>query len=191
MYSLFHLVYLILPVIAALFLVFGIKKKQNSIISMAVWISLLGLLLHYHISGGEILGHYFNYLHASIYTFNILVFLIAIIILLSNKEVESYLLKLSSNLLKAFIVVGVMIILTNLWINAYFIENRKAGTPIIQIAGMKKFNPCKSSNIAYYKVDKQGNIMYLCPSQFGLFPAIDKLDKVPAMIAKQLPADNQ
>lgn len=187
MYSFFYLVYLILPIIALVFLLIGMLKKHSPFITIAVWISLLGLLLHYQISGGEILGHYFNYLHAGIYSFNLLIFLIAIMKLLNMNSPENYYLKLSNNFLKAFIVVGLFIILTNLWINAYFIENRKEGTAIIQVAGLKKYNPCNSSNIAYYKIDKKGNIMYLCPHQYGLFPEIGKLEKVPPIIARQLP----
>lgn len=191
MHSFFYLIYLILPIIAAVFLIVGLMKKQNAVISIAVWISLLGLLFHYQISGGEILGHYFNFLTAGIYSFNLLVLLIGIFNLFTSEPSDNFMLKLGTSFLKAFILIGLLVILTNLWINAYFIENRKAHTAIIQVAGMEKYNPCKTSKIAYYKMDKAGNIKYLCPNQYGVFPGIGKLEKIPPVLAKQLPKIEQ
>jgi hypothetical protein len=55
------ILHIILPPLAAILLVIGLKKKEINFIIIALWLSLIALMIHYQTAGGEILGSYFNY----------------------------------------------------------------------------------------------------------------------------------
>lgn len=67
-----------------------------------------------------------------------------------------------------------------------FIENKMAGTPIIQVALINKPDYC-SSKYVFYKVNLDSSIMYLCPNYYGLIPSVGSLAVGPDFIAAQLP----
>ncbi|QDP72545.1 type I secretion system protein LssZ [Legionella israelensis] len=188
MYLLAKIIHILFPVIAAFFLLYGIKQRKNTAVSTALWISLIALLLHYEISGGELLGNYFNYMNAAIYSINIIIVLSALVFLLSQIKIEGNIWRSLNHLLKAVFIIGCLLLITNVWINAYFIENRMPGTPVMQVANLNNTinSHCKHHHI-FYTVTKDGSIRYLCPNKYGLLPGIGTLHLLPEFIAHQLP----
>src|SRR5438105_1599410 len=101
MLNLLESIHLLFPLLGALILFFGIKSQRKNYIVVAVWLSLIALVLHYRASGGEILGSYFNYSHATIYSLNLIVLISSIIYLFltSMDEIRSKILRYSAGFL--------------------------------------------------------------------------------------------
>lgn len=188
MLNILESIHLLFPLLAALILTIGLKLQRKNYILVALWISLIALILHYKASGGEILGGYFNYAHASIYSLNLIVLISAFICLLQTSihEVQSRLIHYTSGLLSASLITGGALLLINLWINAAFVENRLAGTPILQVAAFNK-QPYCSYRYVFYKVGPDSIVQFMCPNHYGLLPSIGQLRTAPNFIMKQLP----
>jgi len=183
-----NLIHILFPLIGILLLIIGLYAGRKQLITLALWLSLIALLVHYRTSGGEILGVYFDYTHTFIYSINLVVLVICALYLLLSyaSESENNPLRYGASLLAAIVTVGAIILLINLWINARFIENRLTGTPLLQVAPLGKLDYCNYSYI-FYKVDVNGHLEYLCPNYYGLIPSIGRLENVPPAIANQLP----
>ncbi|MDP1603222.1 MAG: type I secretion system protein LssZ [Legionella sp.] len=192
MVSAIDLIYILFPLISFIFLLIGIKSGQKNYVAIALWISLISLILHYQVSGGEILGSYFNYTHALIYSINSLILLISAIylLILYAKTSEKTGIRYLSGLIAASSIIGVLILLGNLWINAHFIEDRLAGTPILQVATFKKLDYC-SYHYVFYKIGQDGKMSYMCPNYYGLLPTTGKLPSAPDYVIRQLPPSLQ
>ncbi|KTD15646.1 Legionella secretion system protein Z [Legionella gratiana] len=173
------------PLIALILLIIGIKKSAIYYMISALWLSLIAMLIHLQFSGNRIFGTYFNYYNATIYSFNLLILLITLIYIISHLSV-AHTSKYVYSFVNAFLVVIALLSIVNLWINAFFIENKMEGTPIIQVALFNKPNYCKSKYV-FYKVDFDSSIMYLCPNYYGLIPSVGRLAVSPDFIAAQLP----
>lgn len=186
MYILAKVIHCLFPLIALIFLIIGIKRHTIYYVISSLWLSLIALVIHYQSSGGQILGSYFNFLNATIYTANLVILFISLIQIISHLSSNSPVFKYMSSLIKSFIVIGSLLVITNLWINAYFIESRMDGTPIMQVALTKKAAYCNYRYI-FYKVATDGSVFYLCPNHYGLIPAIGRLSINPDFIATQLP----
>ncbi|WP_419418647.1 type I secretion system protein LssZ [Legionella sp. D16C41] len=180
------LMHIILPLLSLLLLVLGVKNRRKSYIVLAVWISIISLVIHYEIAGGEILGSYFNYLRAFIYSLNLLIILACIIFLTLNFRSEIASFRYFNSLLGAISVIGIGFLLINLWMNAWFIENRLPGTPIFQVGTFQKLNYC-SYRYIFYKISQDGSVKFMCPNHYGLIPSIGGLNTAPDFILKQLP----
>jgi hypothetical protein len=185
-------IHILFPLLGALILLFGIKSQRKNYIVVALWLSLISLVLHYRDSGGEILGSYFNYNHAAIYSLNLIVLISSIIYLLLTSiwELRGKILRYSAGFLSAGLITGSALLLTNLWINAYFVENRLAGTPILQVATFNK-QPYCGYKYVFYKVGTDKNVWFMCPNHYGLLPSLGQLHSAPNFVVKQLPTQLQ
>ena len=176
----------LLPLIGVILLVIGIKMKRFNYIIAALWLSLIALMLHYQTAGGEILGSYFGYKNATIYTLNLAVLIITILYLLFKLPIlQGRLARYVTGFLSTGLIIGGLLILTNLWINALFIENRLPGTPVFQVASFAPLNYC-SYHYVFYKVGTDKKISYMCPDHYGIIPSVGHLDVLPDVVLKQL-----
>lgn len=185
MYILAKVIHCLFPLVALILLIIGIKRNTIYYVISALWLSLIALVIHYQSSGSQILGSYFNFLHAGIYTINLIILFVALIRVISHLSNDSPLSKYMTSLIQSFIVIGSLLVITNLWVNAYFIENRMTGTPIMQVALLKKADYC-SYRYVFYKVASDGSVLYLCPNHYGLIPSIGRLSISPDFITTQL-----
>jgi len=185
MYLLAQIMHFVVPLVAIVIFIYGVKKENPAIASISFWLSILVLIIHYEFSGGEILGVYFDYYNTTIYTINILIMTVSLIYLLSMPSIKQLGLRIVTNFVKAVLVIGCLILLTNLWINAYFIESRLTGSPVMQVATMGSSKFC-SYKYVFFIVAKDGSVKILCPNQYGLIPGIKQLNIVPDFIARQL-----
>ncbi|VEB35852.1 Legionella secretion system protein Z [Legionella sainthelensi] len=185
MYIIAKLIQNFFPLIALILLIIGIKKNGIYYMISALWLSLIAMLIHLQFSGNQIFGTYFNYYNAAIYSSNLLILLITLIYVISHLSSGSTL-KSVYSFVNAFLVVIALLSIINLWVNAFFIENKMQGTPIIQVALMNKPDYC-SSKYVFYKVNLDSSIMYLCPNYYGLIPSVGRLAVSPDFIAAQLP----
>ncbi|WP_420911412.1 type I secretion system protein LssZ [Legionella norrlandica] len=171
MYILAKVIHCLFPLIALVLLIIGIKRKAIYYVISALWISLISLVIHYQTSGGEILGSYFNYPNAAIYTVNLFILCLSLSYVLWHLSKDNMVFKFVSSLFQAFIVIGSLLVIINLWVNAYFIENRLRGTPVMQVALLDKPDYCNYRYI-FYKVGIDGAVYYLCPNYYGLMPQL-------------------
>ncbi|KTC78651.1 hypothetical protein [Legionella cincinnatiensis] len=185
MYIIAKLIQDFFPLIALILLIIGIKKSAIYYMISALWLSLIAMLIHLQFSGNQIFGTYFNYYNAAIYSSNLLILLITLIYVISHLSNGSTL-KYVYSFVNAFLVVIALLSIINLWLNAFFIENKMEGTPIIQVALINKPDYCKSKYV-FYKVNLDSSIMYLCPNYYGLIPSVGHLAVSPDFIAAQLP----
>ncbi|HEM0296927.1 TPA: type I secretion system protein LssZ, partial [Legionella pneumophila] len=151
MHILAKVIHCIFPLIALTLLIIGIKRNAIYYIISSLWVSLISLVIHYQTSGGEILGTYFNYINATIYTINLFVLCLSLVYVLWHLSNDNVAFKIVSSLFQSFIVIGALLVVINLWINAYFIENRLTGTPVMQVALLEKPEYCDYRYI-FYKV---------------------------------------
>lgn len=185
MHMLSKFIHCVFPLIGLILLCIGIKRQAIYYVISAMWISIIALIINFEFSGSQILGSYFDYLNATIYSMNLIILFVALITVLSHLSNDTALYRYFSSLLKAFVFIGSIFVLINLWTNAYFIENRMDGTPIMQVALLQKADYCSYKYI-FYKVAKDGTVVYLCPNHFGLIPSIGKLAVSPDFITTQL-----
>ncbi|KTC89049.1 type I secretion system protein LssZ [Fluoribacter dumoffii] len=187
MYTLGKLIHVFFPLIALVLFIIGIKKNAISYIISSLWLSLIALLIHFQFSGNQIFGTYFNYFNAGIYSFNFIILLIALLHIMSHLSIRGPAFKYTYTLINSLLVAGTITVITNLWINAYFIENKMEGTPVMQVALFTKPEYCGSKYV-FYKIDPDSSVMYLCPNYYGFLPSIGHLATSPDFITMQLSA---
>ncbi|KTC86772.1 hypothetical protein [Legionella brunensis] len=188
MINIADVIHSLLPILGLLVLVWGIKSKRNNYILVALWVSLITLLLQYRASGGEILGSYFDYLHAATYSLNLIVLIISILYLLFSflYATKNTFLRYGAGFVSATLVTGVVLLLINVWVNAYFIENRLPGTPILQVATFNKQTYCDYRYV-FYKISPDSKVKFMCPNHYGFLPSVGELTTAPSFVTKQLP----
>lgn len=175
-----------LPPLAAILLIIGMKKGEINFIITALWLSLIALILHYQTAGGEILGSYFNYKNAAIYSLNIIVLITTLFCLfLQHDQLQGSRIRYFTGFISAFFVAGSILLLINLWINAYFIENRSPNTPIIQVATFTALPYCNHRYL-FYKISQDGSIKYLCPNYYGMIPSLGTIEISPDFLLNHL-----
>ncbi|KTD68114.1 MULTISPECIES: hypothetical protein [Legionella] len=185
MYTLGKLIQAFFPLIALVLFIIGIKRNAIYYIISSLWLSLIALLIHFQFSGNQIFGTYFNYFNTGIYSFNLLILLLALIQVISHLRINGSVIKYIYPLVSSFLVVGAFIVICNLWINAFFIENKMEGTPIMQVALFEKPDYCNNKYV-FYKIDENSSVTYLCPNHYGLLPSIGHLTTSPDFITTQL-----
>lgn len=193
MLNLLESIQLFFPLLAALIFCFGFILKRKNYIVVALWLSLIALILHYRDSGGEILGSYFNYHHAAIYSLNLIVLISSFIYLLISSMSEipnSKILRYSAGFISAVVITGSILLEINLWINASFVENRMTNTPILQVATFNKQSYCDYKYV-FYKVGRDKVVWFMCPNHYGLIPSVGQLHTAPNFVVKQLPTQLQ
>ncbi|HHF7390599.1 TPA: type I secretion system protein LssZ, partial [Legionella anisa] len=151
MYALGKLIQCLFPLIALVLFIIGTKKRAIYYIISSLWLSLIAALIHFQFSGNQIFGTYFGYLNAGIYSFNLLILVLALIHVMSHLSINGPAFKYTSTFINAFLVVGACVVISNLWINAFFIENKMEGIPVMQIALIDKPEYCESKYI-FYKI---------------------------------------
>lgn len=184
--TLLNLLHVLLPLLGIVLLVTGIMMRRTNCITGALWLSLIALLLDYQTAGGEILGTYYGYKQAAIYSVNLLVLIITLLYLfftlpLLQKKPARY----ATGFIAACLVVGGILLLINIWMNACFIENRRVGTPVMQVATFIPVDYC-TYRYVFYKVGPDGHINYMCPNHYGVIPSIGQLDVSPAFLLNHL-----
>lgn len=173
-----------------IFLMIGISKSSKKAIIVALWLSLLAMILHYYLAGLEILGNYFNYCHAALYTLNMLVMIGSIIYLLFSSSIRSqkYIwLGLAAPLI--IIITEGLLLIANLWVNAYFLEHKKMGTQLIALSNKDKTSYC-TSNYIFYKIMPDNTMKYMCPNHYLLIPSIGNVEQVPSDLLPYLNKEN-
>lgn len=185
MYTLGKLIQSLFPLIALVLFIIGTKKNSIYYIISSLWLSLIAALIHFQFSGNQIFGTYFGYLNAGIYSFNLLILVLSLIHVMSHLSINGPAFKYTSTFINAFLVVGTCVVISNLWINAFFIENKMEGTPIMQVALFDKPEYCESKYV-FYKIDKDSLVSYLCPNHYGVLPSVGHLATSPDFIAAQL-----
>ncbi|MCW8399654.1 type I secretion system protein LssZ [Legionella sp. PATHC038] len=185
MYTLGKLIQAFFPLIALVLFIIGIKRNAIYYIISSLWLSLIALLIHFQFSGNQIFGTYFNYFNAGIYSFNFLILLLALLQVISHLSANGPALKYTYAFISSLMVVGALIVISNLWINAFFIENKLEGTPIMQVALFEKPDYCGNKYV-FYKIDQDSKVTYLCPNYYGLLPSIGHLATSPDFITTQL-----
>lgn len=183
-------IYCLFPLLALILLIWGIKRNAIYYVTSALWLSLIALVLHYQYSGGEILGSYFNYTHAAIYSANLLILFISLSHIITHLSSDYSIFRYVHVLAQSLMVIGCFLVILNLWVNAFFIENRMQGTPVMQVALIHKPDYC-SSNYIFYKVNNNGSVSYLCPNYYGLIPYVGHLAENPDFIVNQLSLPNK
>ncbi|WED44335.1 type I secretion system protein LssZ [Legionella cardiaca] len=192
MINIAEIIHILLPLLGLLVLILGFILKRSNYILVALWVSLITLLLEYRDSGGEILGSYFNYFHATTYSVNLVVLVVSILYFMfaflpkTKKTIVHYL----TGLVSALVVTGAILLLSNLWINARFVEDRLPGTPILQVATFSKQPYCDYKYV-FYKVNSGGKVKFMCPNHYGLLPSTGELTTAPGFVIKQLPKQVQ
>ena len=175
-----------LPLLSVILLVIGLKVERINYLIAAIWLSLIALTLHYQTAGGEILGSYFDYKNSAIYTLNLLILIVSLLCLFMKLPLlQGKKSRYATAFFSAFLIIGSLILLTNLWINAFFIETKRPNTPIMQVASVKALDYC-SYHYIFYKVGLDGKISYMCPDYYGIFPAIGHLDVSPDFVLNHL-----
>lgn len=192
MTNLLEVIHTLFPLVALVFLIAGIRLKRKNYLIASLWLSLIALVLHYRASGGEILGSYFNYMHATIYSINLLIMVISIgyLLLSGLKSINNKFIRYAFTFLTALLFTGSLMLLINLWINAFFVENRYPGTPVLQVATFNKPSYC-SFRYVFYKTDTEGVVHYLCPNHYGFIPGTGVLEQPPGFVLDHLPAKLQ
>ncbi|RUR11983.1 type I secretion system protein LssZ [Legionella sp. km772] len=180
-----HIIHYLLPLAALLSLIWGLSQKALYYIISALWLSLIALILHYQHSGGVIFGSYFDYNNAFLYSLNLIILATSLIYIIEHLRTVYIQIKNITLVAQILIALTSLLMIFNLCINAYFFNDRLAGSPIIQVALMEKPSYCDFKYI-FYKITKQGSTDYLCPNYYGLIPKIGHLSVSPDFIARQL-----
>lgn len=186
-FSLMSIIYA-LPVLSLIFLIQAFHKKHLNYALAAVWCSLIAIIMHYQLAGGEIIGNYFNYPHAALYTVNIVLFVLSglyssVLLRVNMRN------KITAGILSLFvatITTACMILLINVWINASFISQRFEKTPIMQVAALNRSYYCSYSHV-FIKITPKAEVAYLCPTGYGIIASTGTLKTIPAFIRSSLP----
>lgn len=190
MYTLAQIIHVFLPLIAIYIFALGIRKNNIHYIISTLWISIISLMVMHQISDGEIIGVFFNYYNAALYSINLIVLFISLIRIISHLSTDNSIFKYTNSLIKSFIVIGSLLVIANIWINAIFIENKKDGTPVMHVALVHKPAYC-SSRYILYKVERSGALAYMCPNHYGLIPSIGHLPLKPDFISTNTSIPNE
>ena len=185
MYILAKIIQCFFPLIALMLLIIGIGKNAINYVISSLWLSLITVLIHLQFSGNQVFGSYFDYTNAAIYSFNLLILLVSLIRVIFHLCASTAIYKFSSSFISALLVVGAFLVITNLWINAFFIDDVKPGTPVMQVALFAKPDYCDYQYI-FYKIASDDSVKYLCPNHYGLIASLGSVSKIPDAIAAQL-----
>ncbi len=185
MYTLAQVIQYFFPLIALVHLIIGIKRKAIQYVISALWISLIAVLIHFQFSGNQIFSTYFDYTNAAIYSFTLVVLVISLIRIILHLSSGHSIFNYVATFINAMVVVGAFLVVINVWINALFIENKKPGTPVMQVALFQKPSYCGYKYV-FYKVMPDDTVMYLCPNYYGLVASVGHLSTSPSFVTTQL-----
>lgn len=183
-----NVMHYVFPLLALLLLILGLVKKRSIYILTSLWLAFIALLLAYRHAGGEILGAYFDYKRASLYTLTLFILLVDLFYIgvLYLKSMNQ-LLRTVGGFLFACLAAGSTLLITNVWINARFIENRLPNTAVMQVVTFTPPVYCLNRHI-FYTINSQGKVNYLCPNHYGFIAKTGELEVVPEFIVRQMAA---
>ncbi|WP_133130460.1 type I secretion system protein LssZ [Legionella yabuuchiae] len=174
----------LIPLLALILFLVGMVKKRKRFVLASLIVSLIGILLQYETAGGEIFGNYFGYKNALIYSLSFIILIIALFYIgIASKEMQGKF-RYPTLVLFTILFFASAIILINVWINAYFIENTLKDTTVIQVATFDKNEFC-AHDFLFYKVAPDGKMHYLCPNHYVLIAKTDILKLPPELFIKQ------
>ncbi|MCC5791085.1 MAG: type I secretion system protein LssZ [Legionellaceae bacterium] len=178
--------YASLTLTALIMTLLAFKSQSDSSMSIATWSNILAILILYQLAGGEILGLFFGYSNAFLYSVNLLLLVVAVSYLLLHSESIKTSRVMGGMLwsIALIVIFAGLLLLSNVWINAHFIEHRKQGKPILQVATLGK-NPHCSYRYIFYKMQSDGQVGYLCPNYYGLIPRVGQLETTPEFLKHQ------
>lgn len=181
-----YLLYAALTLVALATILYSFRKKSESAAAIAIWTDLLAILLLYRLARGEILGLFFNYTNGLLYTINLIILILSISYIIAHSRFfkANKMRRYTTATISSLLIVGGILLLINVWTNAYFIETRKAGIPVLQVATLGHNPHCQYAYV-FYKITPDGNASYMCPNYYGLIPRIGRLDTVPSFIEHQ------
>jgi len=177
-----------LPLLSFIFLVLAIKKININFSITALWCSLIAVIVNYQLAGDEILGSFFNFYNASLYSINLILFIASIIytLYLLKSHIQSKILSRIASLTAAILVTAIAILFINLWLNAFFVEKRFINTPIMQVATQEKFSFCDYDYV-FFKITSDAKVAYLCPNGHGLIASTGIVSPLPKFLQSQIP----
>jgi len=177
-----------LPLLSFIFLVLAIKKININFSLTALWCSLIAVIVNYQLAGDEILGSFFNFYNASLYSINLILFVASIIytLYLLKSHIQSKILSRLASLTAAVLVTAIAILFINLWLNAFFVEKRFINTPIMQVATQEKFSFCDYDYV-FFKITPDAKVAYLCPNGHGLIASTGLVSPLPKFLLSQIP----
>lgn len=186
MQPLIQIIIYLLPILGVATFIIGLHVKSMQYVLAAFWIALISMLIQYQNAGGEILGTYFDYPHAFMYSLALGLLITCLYYLLFKTLVfKRKMLQTFATLLFASIIISAVVLLINLWMNALFIENKAPKTAVMQVITFTPPAYCTSRSI-FYKVTATHQVAYLCPNYYGILPKVDQLNDVPSFIAQHL-----
>ena len=165
---------------------FGIFRKKMTFVLVALMAAISSIIIHYMQAGGEIFGNYFDYTNAAIYTLNFIVLLFALIFIMSNEQwhKRKYL-KYPAFLILFLLWIAALIIIANVWTNAFFIHNKQYQTKVIEVAFFEDIAYC-NKRIVFFKINPKDEIEFLCPNHYHIMAKRGQLTNVPKLIKDQL-----
>lgn len=190
MYTLAVVIQYLFPLIAFIVLLMGFKRNEIHLVVSALWLSLIAALIHFECAGNQIFGTYFGYLNATVYTSTLLILLLSLIRVIIHLSTNNTLFKITGSFINALLVVGTLVVISNLWINAFFIEEKKSGTPVMQVALFNKPDYCHYKYV-FIKVAPDGSVNYLCPDYYGFIASVGRLATSPDFVTQQLRSSQQ
>lgn len=113
-------------------------------------------------------------MHALAYSASLMLLMVNALVIMSHLNTGHYATQYIASGFKALFVCGSGVVMVNLWMNAFFIQSRIEGSPIMQVTLPEKPSYC-SYKYVFYKISADGTVHYLCPDHYGLFPATGKL----------------
>ena len=187
MYTISTTVNFILPALGLILLVLGVFWGKLVYIVLALWLSLIGLLIQYEMAGGEILGSYFDYLNATIYTANLCILLASLVLVaLKAPSLHGKVTRYITGAVAALTITGAVTLTINLWVNACFIEGRVPGSPVMQVVNFGSHPAYCSYQYLFYRIGANGKVGYLCPGHYGLLPSTGEVAIAPDFLMHQL-----
>jgi hypothetical protein len=177
-----------LPLLSFIFLTLAIKNININFSLTALWCSLIAVVVNYQLAGDEILGSFFNFYNASLYSINLILFIASIIytLYLLKSHIQSKILSRLASLIAAVLVTAIAILFINLWLNAFFVEKRFTNTPIMQVATQEKFSFCDYDYV-FFKITPDAKVAYLCPNGHGLIASTGIVSPLPKFLLSQIP----
>ena len=166
-----HSAYLLTTLSLVLFIKYIIKKQTNALIS-AFWLSLLALIACYFFTNKQLFGPTMTLKATIAYTMAIILLMTSILFLGFKITAPSW--------VKATVIticlLAFFIVLTNIYQNLYFISQKMANRPIIEIANFNKNAFCHGKRY-YLLTTKEKQTIGLCPFANGLFSQIKTFAK--------------
>jgi hypothetical protein len=175
-----------LPFFSFILLVFGLMRNRLRFVLAALIVAIVSIIIQYQLAGDELFGTYFDYSHAALYSLNFIVVIVSLLFIAKReKGFHKPYARYPVALFFSLIIIASLLITTNVWINAYFIQDKLPKTTIVTVGRFVKTEYC-SNSYTLYKINRNKQVQYLCPNNYGLIAGIGQLDIIPEELMKQM-----